>query len=300
MSDDTDDGMPDMLAGLRALQARAEAEDRALACHGATDRVEHCHATGARAACPRSRDRLCPWMEARESLHARAVELRGRGIPGADALAGTNGRPGKILRGEWHGPGRWPTLAELLIGTLPGIRKADGSACPPMPLRDTTALAMVRAFQARAPFAVEGRPIAFTGDEWCLIIGGEVDSGKSVAAGSVALDERCWFVGARELTTKSGGPDAWQEYELRMESARGCDFLILDDLGCEVDSEGGWATRELAALITERHKERLRTIITTNLRRAEIGARYAARVDSRLNEGAVFVPCKALNMRGAA
>ncbi len=294
MNDDTDDMIPDMLARFRVLAEKVAAEDRTMACHGSPDPVETCHVTGARAACPRAARGPCPWHDAAAALHSRAHALAVRGIPGGADLAD------KIKRGEWYGPGRWPTLAELLIGTLHGIRREDGSAYKPVPLRDTTALTMVRAFQSRQPFAVEGRALQFTGDEWCLIIGGEVDSGKSVAAGSVALDGRCWFIGARELTTRKGGQDSWEAYEERMERVKACDFLILDDLGCEVDSEGGWATRELAALITARHECRRRTIITTNLRRAEIGTRYAARVDSRLNEGAIFVPCKGLGWRGGA
>jgi DNA replication protein DnaC len=61
-------------------------------------------------------------------------------------------------------------------------------------------------------------------------------------------------------------------------------WLILDDLGSELISEKGPWLSDLQNLISRRHADGLRTVITTNLDGATFKKRYGARVIDRIME----------------
>ena len=78
--------------------------------------------------------------------------------------------------------------------------------------------------------------------------------------------------------------------------ALGVPFLVVDDLGTE-RTEDPRFTEALFRLVDERQGKRTRTLITTNLRRADIRPRYGDRIADRLNHIGRAVEIKGASMR---
>lgn len=72
-------------------------------------------------------------------------------------------------------------------------------------------------------------------------------------------------------------------------------LLVLDDLGLEVDGES--AVRAFQALIDQRQGGGRRTLVTTNLKRAQIESTYDARTIERITHGGAFVELTGTSMR---
>lgn len=82
--------------------------------------------------------------------------------------------------------------------------------------------------------------------------------------------------------------EAWEG--LRVKALRASGLLVVDDLGEE--ASGDWGVREMASLLEGRHNAGRRTIVTTNLMPAAIGARYGERLLSRWSqEGVSKIVC---------
>ena len=113
-----------------------------------------------------------------------------------------------------------------------------------------------------------------TSKTWLVLMGG-VGTGKSVAAAWALLQsrpKRCMWETAVGLAARAGGFDG-QTHALRL---KGCDVLVVDDLGVEHSSEFGRSV--LAEVLLHRHEEGLSTVLTTNLS----GAAFRERVGERL------------------
>lgn len=119
-----------------------------------------------------------------------------------------------------------------------------------------------------------------------LLLEGTYGSGKThlaAAIGNARLTqgEFVLFVTTPDLLDHlrvSYTDDANTGYDETFERIRGCDLLILDDLG--VENPSAWAKEKLFQLLNHRYTHRLATVITTN---AEL-ERLDARISSRLRD----------------
>lgn len=91
------------------------------------------------------------------------------------------------------------------------------------------------------------------------------------------------LISAFELSRASvwGRPDDTRLYEKACEVR----WLVLDDLGTEVPDEKGYWIQKLHHLVDERHGNKLKTVITTNLDPEKFKARYDERMVDRIREG---------------
>lgn len=133
-----------------------------------------------------------------------------------------------------------------------------------------------------------------------LILSGSTGCGKSVAAAwafTQASHSCIWSTRAAFLQAFVGYFGEAVERQQRM---LGCRFLVIDDVGTELDDE-----RMQSALVDmfdarKRSPDRTRTIITTNLNEAQWHARYAdPRLASRMRESSAFVTDTGPDLRGA-
>ncbi len=274
---------PDIPRLVDALVERARRATQALACGpGVLDgdvhrAVDLCVSAGARKTCPKRAAYDCP-IEAEERGLADALRrLEEARIPGAEELR-------HLLRAGWTAPRRTPTAAEIVAGAMPGRRLRGGAAVPLAPLWATGPRRAVAAWLAGKPATVDvgardktsGEAILepLRGDEWCLLMGGEVGTGRTAAACTAILVGPAWFATAPEVAND-------RNLETIARTAR---LLILDDLGTESLNDG-----RIAALLCARHAEHRRTIVTTNLRfetgPQSILERYGARLHDRFRDG---------------
>lgn len=130
------------------------------------------------------------------------------------------------------------------------------------------------------------RTFAENPDGQWLLLEGTYGTGKThlaAAVGNARLmqGEFVLFVTTPDLLDHlrvSFSDDAETGYDETFERIRGCDLLILDDLG--VENPSAWAKEKLFQLLNHRYTHRLATVITTN---AEL-ERLDARISSRLRD----------------
>jgi DNA replication protein DnaC len=119
-----------------------------------------------------------------------------------------------------------------------------------------------------------------------LILGGGVGTGKSTAAAYWHLKHGGAWCHATELIerTKPWNHETNSYQPLPM----GSEFMVLDDLGTErgLRSRVAEAVEQFAV---KRNSKGMRTIITTNLPKSELRARYGERFADRLNQCATYV-----------
>lgn len=161
----------------------------------------------------------------------------------------------------------------------------------PLPADVQRRIASKRYEQTRAVIAAE-KLIASNGAARILVLTGDVGTGKtfaaacaaaSVAPGSASYVEaialpRVAFPGLRETAPTFRGHGLW----------------VLDDLGTEATNDR--FAEALFVFINARHAYG-KTIITTNVRAADMRKRYSARVIDRLRSAAVVVECRGASMR---
>ena len=75
-------------------------------------------------------------------------------------------------------------------------------------------------------------------------------------------------------------------YDFRVRELKGIDYLILDDLGIEYDSE--YSTTQIDQIIADSYNNNRIVMITTNLDAREIQKRYSARSMDRMREMMAF------------
>lgn len=272
--------LAEMLARIQRTAEAAEAERRSLPCYQAAEAND----LGAAAAACRAVDGHlgdrgagggnlgCRWRQQGEWC---AIEREGETVRLATERMQAAGVPAR--------------LRQRVLASVPA-----GAAVKPTPLRVTQALHAARAFAA-APRAAgcpleDGGSMPFTGSEWCLTLAGPPGTGKSVAAAYVVARCGGLWLSARHLSNP--------KYDLG--PAERAELLVLDDLGTEYSGASEFGVERAAALLELRHEEARRTVITTNLKEADIGERYKARVASRLREQARLVVARGADMRGAA
>lgn len=136
------------------------------------------------------------------------------------------------------------------------------------------------------------------GRETWLVLTGGTGSGKSCAA--------AW---ALRTAHESGRSVAWvQSARLaadagRFEGAalaerlRGVDILVVDDVGAQDGS--AFARDVLRELLTERHEEGHRSIITTNLDAPALRAHLGDRLSDRVRASVQVTQCREASLRGA-
>jgi len=274
---------PDITSLVFKLVERARRATAALACgqgvlagdvHHA---VDLCVAARAARECKMRSAYDCPIEAEERELAAFLKRVEEARIPGIEELR-------ILMRNGWTAPRRNPTAAEIVIGAMPGRRLRGGVPAPITPLWATGPQNAVASWLAGKPTTVDvgakdkatKEPILETvrGDEWCLLMGGEVGTGRTAAACTAILVGPAWFATAPEVA----GDRALEQV------ARNARLLILDDLGTEVANDG-----KLAALLSARYADHRRTIVTTNLRfetgPQSILERYGARLHDRFRDG---------------
>lgn len=138
-------------------------------------------------------------------------------------------------------------------------------------------------------------------DSWCLALVGTPGTGKSTAAGWLAQQAtmlghgRDWVVWLR--ATQASLASFGEETERRMEHARKCSLLVLEEVGSEFWSDA-WRAR-LEDVLDFRYSEQLRTVITSNLSNEAFKEKLGLRLIDRLREGGKFVGTGKISMRGA-
>jgi len=117
------------------------------------------------------------------------------------------------------------------------------------------------------------------GGLYSLVLCAPPGRGKSWIATWVVAEslERALWVAASDCRVG----DSWAATR---ERALKIALLAVDDLGEE--ASGDWGVREMATLLESRHNAGCRTVVTTNLSPAEIGARYGERLLSRWSQAA--------------
>lgn len=143
--------------------------------------------------------------------------------------------------------------------------------------RETPAVQAVRAWLATS---VRG-----------LLIRGPVDAGKTVAAATALVDSV--RAGARSVSWHR--PNDFVSGILHSYDAKapviGREFVVIDDIGRETKADFEEA---LCAFIDDRDA---RFVMTTNMRREDLAARYDERLLSRINDCAKAVTVKSVSMR---
>lgn len=140
-----------------------------------------------------------------------------------------------------------------------------------VPLRRTSSWLAVRDF--------------LRGPGWLFVASGAVGVGKSFAA--------AWHVafcrGSAQFVP-TPALIAAGEYNEAMQDRVGLPYLlVLDDLGTEHADKTGWALGYLRRVLDARHREKRKTILTTNANLADFLRAYGdARLIDRMNQGAHF------------
>ena len=142
-----------------------------------------------------------------------------------------------------------------------------------------------------------------------LLLASSPGCGKTMLARSAF---RFWRAcGVSSWSQGHWGPDRapnahWCEWSTIAESPLGdrpgtwtdaeqSDFLIIDDVGSEVDRfRSGLPTENLRLILERRHRRRGFTLISTNLLRSEWLARWDARVTDRLFRNAYTFQCSSM------
>lgn len=112
----------------------------------------------------------------------------------------------------------------------------------------------------------------------CLVITGDVGTGKSTAAAWIvaSTQDNALWLSARMV-------DDLERWKPVSELAYRVGLLVVDDLGTERESESGWSTDTLGGLLVDRLDSGRRTVVTTNLTGPNIVKRYGDRLRSRLS-----------------
>jgi len=152
----------------------------------------------------------------------------------------------------------------------------------------------------------------FMGDEWCFFLTGTVGTGKTTHACALiygVLNNHFQFVDKLTkvdalahlnatpsdliaITTTDLVADVQSTYsdqkinsEDIVAKYKSCKFLVLDDLGDEKEKED--AIDIITTVLFHRHREDLKTLITSNCR--DVETKYGTRIASRLSEAETFI-----------
>jgi hypothetical protein len=141
--------------------------------------------------------------------------------------------------------------------------------------------------------AIQVARIWAAGKQQTLLLVGSFGVGKSVAAAwAMKLLGGMW-VAAADL------PGLRIEDKAQYNRVRSARFLVVDDLGTDANDKSGWGVNEVQNILTLRHDEDLRTLVTSNLMPSAIQQAYGGRVWDRLQAGEI-VTLGDKSLRGAS
>lgn len=165
---------------------------------------------------------------------------------------------------------------------------------PGLTLTDRTRELLLRGALDATPAMRATRDWLRQPDKPILILSGATGVGKSVAAAWFVTErDALWF--RAEALARLFSASFGQQYE-DQDRVRGCGSLVIDDVGCEFDSERMLLT--LLELFESRKSGATLTVITTNLTREQFGERYRnKRLDSRMEESVRFEGCGRVDLR---
>lgn len=141
-----------------------------------------------------------------------------------------------------------------------------------------------------------------------IIISGGPGCGKTVASIYAGL-EFCistgnifYFMTSREyLKAQFNGGDylihreTAHEYEMQPESTEA--LLIIDDLGREYFTDKGWGIDQWDSFFDKRYRDKLPTLITTNMEPEELVEKYNERILDRIRECGTWISISGDSMR---
>ena len=126
--------------------------------------------------------------------------------------------------------------------------------------------------------------------DFSIVFRGEVGTGKSFLAECMANEVtkqglNCVYLSAYDLYTvflRYHNAPVYEKGDY-LDLLLGCDFLVIDDLGCEplLNNVSG---QYLYTVISERAERKMPFLITTNLTAEQILEKYGERIMSRLND----------------
>lgn len=160
------------------------------------------------------------------------------------------------------------------------LTDADRDAIVGGALDDTFALRVVKKWLAATPTPA-------------LVLLGGVGTGKTVAGAYAAAELGGVYLSSTDLRPRLTRA-AWDGD--RAPTPLHAGFLLLDDLGAEKDKPDDF-NPELYKLISARQGRKTRTVVTSNLTREQLAARYDARVIDRLNAMAHVIDVPGTSLR---
>lgn len=150
----------------------------------------------------------------------------------------------------------------------------------------------------RDEFALRSADAWWRSSCWALTLGGDVGTGKSLAAAWCAWRQAqagvapVWLKASEAATQPIFGSEALAN----MRRWRTCRFLVIDDLGAETLSAGWRST--FGDLVDARYSARARLLVTSNLNAAALIERYGERVADRLQDEGRVLEVAGGSMRG--
>lgn len=121
--------------------------------------------------------------------------------------------------------------------------------------------------------------------EWAITFLGGAGAGKTWQATRLLAelaargDGSCWWISSLDLILRTK-EELYLDNGASIDRARGCDVLLLDDLGSERSTD--WAIDLVNVVLSHRYNHELTTIVTSNLPLEKIGT-FDPRLISRLS-----------------
>ncbi len=162
-------------------------------------------------------------------------------------------------------------------------------------LKPTAALRAVQGWVKRIG-EHEAAPRAVPSPHRIIVLAGGYGSGKTVAAGWAVAELGGRVVHAKELVMRV---DPWGDEDKRYDFvSTNTRFVVIDDLGCLVQESGRFVDAFCGFI--DARQGRGWTLITTNLPRSELNARYGERIRERLDHVGIQFEVTAPSMRRQA
>lgn len=162
------------------------------------------------------------------------------------------------------------------------------------------------------PGVLQARAWRKASDKIFLILGGDPQHGKTIAAASVMAEEAreqlacstfsapVWNTGRARLVQAVAVSrlSLWDKEDRRaLEHWMRVPLLVLDDLGAEAKTDQ--VSQSIHELIDRRFRDELRTVITTNLSSKDLASRYGDRIFERLVRNGQWVRVEESQAAGA-
>ena len=179
--------------------------------------------------------------------------------------------------------------SDQVLAALAGrYDRQTGELMPVIALDDTAAIRVAVGFSLMRKTDVmlgdESVSIDFAAKNAWLWLQGDVGTGKTIAATWWAQRNKAAWLFAAHLIDVN---DAARE---KLAAAAKAEYLVIDDVGTEYSGSSGWGISQIAGLLSLRYDTgKKKTLVTTNLTRQQVIARYGVRIGSRLDEHGYFI-----------